>query len=422
MSQLQFIQTDNIDATNRRPKPFANLQALSFFSGAMGLDLGLGQAGIKTILASEIDPVARETIQTNCPYIPLVGDIRNETAASIRKQAGLSAKSPIDLVVGGPPCQAFSTIGRRGGFNDVRGNVFLVFLNLLVDLSPHYIVLENVRGLLSASMPSPQTDNQTQKPIRGDALHHILAVLENAGYRITFNLYNAANFGTPQKRERLILMGVRDHAYNALPHLMPTHSEHARFNLPRWNTLRAAFAGLENIQHHYLQFPEKRLKYYRMLQPGQYWRHLPVPYQKEALGRAYDSGGGRTGFLRRLAWDEPSPTLVTSPTMPATDLAHPEENRPLSVEEYKRIQEFPDDWIICGRLVDQYRQLGNAVPVGLGRAIGNCIQNHFRGQIRVPPETFPFSRYRNTDEQSWNLIYLKNQKRAQQTQLEFSLA
>ena len=120
------------------------------------------------------------------------------------------------------------------------------------------------------------------------------------------------------------------------------------------------------------------------------------------MGKSFFAGGGKTGFYRRLGWNKPSPTLVTDPTMPATDLAHPEKNRPLSIQEYKRIQQFPDDWILCGNLRQQYKQVGNAVPVGLGKAIGKLIVNHhLRKKIKVI-NNFKYSRYLNTSDADWN--------------------
>jgi DNA (cytosine-5)-methyltransferase 1 len=171
--------------------------------------------------------------------------------------------------------------------------------------------------------------------------------------------------------------------------------------LPKWNTFKNAVSGLEDVQHQHLNFPEDRLKYYRMLGPGEYWKNLPLDLQKEALGKSFYAGGGKTGFLRRLAWDKPSPTLVTHPAMPATDLAHPVENRPLSIQEYKRVQQFPDDWVICGSLVDQYKQIGNAVPTGLGEAIGKLILKHSNGESISNIEGFPYSRYKDTDHRTW---------------------
>jgi DNA (cytosine-5)-methyltransferase 1 len=137
------------------------------------------------------------------------------------------------------------------------------------------------------------------------------------------------------------------------------------------------------------------------LKPGQNWKNLSKEDQKEALGKSYYLGGGKTGFFRRLSWDRPAPTVVTHPAMPATDLAHPVEDRPLSVQEYKRIQEFPDEWQIQGSILDQYRQIGNAVPVNLGKAVGDLVMSALLGKIILPVKDFKYSRYNNTSDSLW---------------------
>ena len=385
--------------------PLPALKALSFFSGAMGLDQGLEKSGIHVLLACEMDKACRRTIAANRPEIGLLGDIWQYSADDIRQAAGLSPKDDIDLMVGGPPCQAFSTAGARRGFEDVRGNAFLRYIEIILALRPQYAVIENVRGLLSAPMThTPHAERggswQPEPQERsGGALFHVLQMLRAGGYGVSFNLYNAANFGVPQSRERVVLICSRDG--EKLPHLMPTHSQDGSLGLPQWRTLREALQGLDPTAGDHAFFPPERLRFYRLLGPGQYWKHLPAHLHREALGGSFASGGGKTGFLRRLDWDKPSCTLVTSPTMPATDICHPEEHRPLSVQEYKRIQQFPDDWVVCGSLVDQYKQLGNAVPVGLGEAIGRAILAHRAGQKAQPPTGFLFSRYKCTDEVSW---------------------
>jgi len=391
----------------RRSFSKPSLKALSFFSGCMGLDLGLEKEGIKVILACEIDSAARKTIETNRPDIALIGDIRDYSATAIREKAGLSSEEEIDVIVGGPPCQAFSSAGKRQGFNDERGNVFLTFIDLIVELKPRFAVIENVRGLLSAPLkhrPHEMRGNNypslSQDEQRGGALLFITRKLKEAGYSVSFNLYNAANFGSPQQRERVVIACSRDG--EKLPYLTPTHSEKGLYGLPHWRTLRDALAGLPD-KHQFIKFPEKRIRYYKLLKPGQCWRDLPVELHQEALGASYHAGGGKTGFYRRLAWDKPAPTLVTHPAMPATDLAHPEENRPLSIEEYKRIQEFPDDWVIAGSLLDQYRQVGNAVPCSLGRAIARMLLNHLKGETPTIYPDFPYSRYHKTDDVSWTI-------------------
>lgn len=386
------------------------LVALSFFSGALGLDIGLEKEGIEVRLASEIDSATRKTIASNKPDIGLIGDINEYSAHEIRDAANISNDTKIDLIVGGPPCQAFSTAGKRSGFEDKRGNVFLTFIDRIIDLDPTYAVIENVRGLLSAPLlhvPHSERLSLNRKlskqESKGGALDYILKKLKESGYSVSFNLYNAANFGSPQKRERVVLLCSKTE--QKIPFLEPTHSEDSKYNLPPWNTVKNAFRGLDSIKHNHINFPEKRLRFYRLLKEGQYWKHLPIELQAEALGDAFHSGGGKTGFYRRIAWNQPSPTLVTNPTMPATDLCHPSIDRPLSIEEYKRIQEFPDDWKLEGTLIDQYRQVGNAVPISLGRAIGRWIINHMNSKPIKNYEGFQYSRYKDTDEITWRKEY-----------------
>jgi DNA (cytosine-5)-methyltransferase 1 len=247
----------------------------------------------------------------------------------------------------------------------------------------------------------------TLDELPGGALHFILSVIQQAGYAYTFNLYNAANFGSPQVRERVVIVCSRDG--KKAPYLPPTHSETGAHGLHRWKTFREATSDIR--EHHHINFPEKRLMYYRMLKEGQNWRSLPDDLQKEALGNAYFAGGGKTGFLRRLSWDKPAPTLVTHPAMPATDLAHPEEDRPLSIEEYKRLQEFPDDWQVAGPLIEQYRQIGNAVPVSLGTAIGKLILQLLRDEPVESIPGFRYSRYRHTSDSEWLTGFLNNSKK-----------
>lgn len=375
------------------------VKCLSFFSGALGLDLGLEAAGIRPLLACEVDGKCRETITANRPEIGLIGDIRDYTASQIKKMAGLDTGEDVDLIVGGPPCQAFSTAGKRRGFEDERGNVFLRYLDLIEEIRPKFAVIENVRGILSAPLEHVPWKDRAGKPMekrnmKGGALAHILERLKAAGYGVTFNLYNSANFGSPEIRERVIFICCRDGS--KAPWLVPTHSENGEHGLPLWRTLRDAIGDLKEKDQIHADFPEKRLRWYRMLKEGQNWRNLPEHLQREAIGKSYEAAGGKTGFLRRLSWGKPSPTLVTFPAMPATDLAHPDKDRPLSIQEYKRIQEFPDDWILCGSLSDQYRQIGNAVPVSLGRAVGKLIMSLLN---HVPVREFAgfkYSRYLNT--------------------------
>lgn len=394
----------NLKVTKNKPI------ALSFFSGAMGLDLGIEKAGFDIRLTCEADKYCRQTIAINKPSVALLGDINQYTADDILNAAKIPKDTEIDLMIGGPPCQAFSTAGKRKAFQDDRGNVFLKYIELALELKPKYFIIENVRGLLSCPLDHrPHSERGDGYPdlkedeLKGGALNFILSRLQHSGYSYSFNLYNSANFGTPQSRERVIIICSRDG--KKPPYLSPTHSENGEFGLPVWRTIREKLQGIEH--HDHLNFPEKRLKYYRMLKPGQNWRDLPEELQKEAMGKSYYSGGGKTGFLRRLSWDKPAPTLVTHPAMPATDLAHPEEDRPLSIQEYKRIQEFPDNWKLAGPLLQQYKQIGNAVPISLGEAVGKLVINLLINEDIPVFDGFKYSRYRNTSCKEWEQDFSK---------------
>lgn len=382
------------DDHERRTDDLPDIVALSFFSGAMGLDIGMSQGGIHALLACEFNKYCRMTIAQNAPEMALIGDINKYEPEEILRMAKIPKGRQVDVIFGGPPCQAFSTAGARRALDDERGNVFLRYIAIVKQIRPTYVVIENVRGLLSA--PFPYKD--IKEPIKGGALCVILDSLHEAGYTFSFELYNAANFGAPQIRERVVIIGKL--GKEKVPYLSPTYDEHGKYGLPVWRTLRDALK--ENIeQHHYIDFPEKRLKFYRMLKEGQYWKDLPADAQKEAMGAKLKLGGGKTGFYRRLNYSKPSPTLVTNPTMPATDLCHPTENRPLSVEEYRKIQEFPDNWMICGPILEQYKQIGNAVPIKLGEAIAKTIIADMKGEYLPQYKNFQYSRYKNTNETAW---------------------
>jgi DNA (cytosine-5)-methyltransferase 1 len=393
-----------------------NRPYLSFFSGALGLDIGLERAGLQPLSVNEFDPVICKTIRANRPHLRLYDfDIRRLSATFLCKDLGIH-RGDLFAIVGGPPCQAFSTAGRRLGLNDDRGNVFLHFIHLILELQPKYAIFENVRGLLSAPLrhrphelrgsghPSLQDD---EKP--GGALLHILNLLEGGGYSTTFTLYNSANYGVPQIRERLIFFASREGA--AVPFIPPTHSETGRNGLPRWRTVRQTLKRCSKKTDECGKFPEKRMQYFNMLKAGQNWRDLPTRLQRVAMGESWYANGGKTGFYRRLAWDKPSPTLVTRPTMPATALCHPEEPRPLSVCEYAAIQTFPDDYLFVGNLDDRYRQIGNAVPPLFGEGIGKHILKFDNGEVDEVRFSQRFSRYVGTDHQSWRASVDSGQKK-----------
>lgn len=345
---------------------------VSLFSGALGLDLGLEQAGFKIAVAVESNRFAAETIRKNRPDIQVIErDVRKVRAEEILKAAGVK-KGEIAVVTGGPSCQSFSTVGGRESLADPRGGLFREFLRLVRALQPRFFVMENVRGILSAAIrhrplaergpgyPPLEPDERL-----GSALKVVLQSLRRTQYRVVFDLLNTADFGVPQVRQRVVFLGSRDGEDVVLP--KPTHT------LANWVTLRQALAGLKEADPEHSSIPPGKAKFLQLVPPGGNWKDLPPRLQEKALGRAFVSWGGRSGFCRRLHWDAPAPALTTRPDSKATMLCHPDELRPLSVGEYARLQQFPDGWQFAGGTPQKYKMIGNAVPVGLGLAIGQAL-------------------------------------------------
>lgn len=383
---------------------------ISTFSGAMGMDNGLEKAGFDIRLAVEIEKAMCDTIRLNKPSLPLIyDDIRNYDGNDLLQRAGLKS-GELFLLCGGPPCQAFSTAGKRRGLDDERGNVFLKFISLVGEMRPKYFLIENVRGLLSASYTPPDAPSGYLAE-KGSALAYILSQIEEIGYSYSFTLYDAANYGVPQHRERVVIIGSRENY--RIPLVPPTHNEHGTDGLKPWVTLKSAIANLESCTAGVI--PAKRRKFYEFLSAGQNWKDLPEALKQEAMGRSYVLQGGKTGFYRRLSWDKPSPTLVTCPTMPATELCHPDEIRPLSIEEYARIQMFPDTWKFSGNLAAVYKQIGNAVPVGLAEAVGrhilwfDSLNDDAKKDVCQAPVEFSsqYSRYKGTTDKDFAHLMLK---------------
>lgn len=355
---------------------------ISIFSGAMGLDLGLERAGFVTKIAIDIDKSACATIRRNRPNLPIIeGDINKIAADEILEEAGLK-RGEVTLLAGGSPCQSFSTAGRRRAFDDIRGKVLLRFIELVEEIQPKYFLLENVRGILSAKIKSRPSNEIGEgfPPLqedekKGSVLRYILERLEKTGYKINFDLLNSADYGVPQNRERVVFIGCRSNTPVILP--KPTHSKNPKSGQKPWKTFGDLIEELGTVEHTYKPYGSDRMKYMRLIpRGGGNWRDLPKEVVIEAMGKAYYSGGGKVGFFRRISLDKPSPTLLTSPTHKSTNLGHPLEDRPLSIEEYRAIQEFPPDWIIHGSIADQYKQIGNAVPVGLAYCLGCSIVEH----------------------------------------------
>ncbi|MCL1464094.1 DNA cytosine methyltransferase [Argonema galeatum] len=367
--------------------------SISLFAGAFGLDLGIEQAGFHTIIVVEKDRDATKTIALNRPHLQestVPREIEKVSTQDLLAEGGRVLKldrvlrpGEVDLVTGGPPCQPFSTAGKRGSVIDPRGSLFMQFIRIVKEVQPRFFLMENVRGLLSAPIRHRPINQRGKNypplepdEMSGAALRVVLAEMKELGYSVVYNLLEAADYGVPQNRERVIFIGSRDSEAATFP--LAKYSKNGK-SLPKWRTLRDALTSLVDPEIEFIAYSESRLKYLKLLKAGQKWRDLPAELIKEAMGGAYNSGGGKVGFYRRLSWDKPSPTVTTSPHQKATDMCHPVELRPLSVGECAKIQTFPDRWIFHGSVTSKYKQIGNAVPVLLAKEIGSYLFDLIQG-------------------------------------------
>lgn len=369
--------------------------AISLFSGALGLDIGLDRAGFSICVAIENDKYAVETIKKNKNKLKkskgmeiIDRDIHDVKTKEILEKCDLGV-GEVTLVTGGPACQTFSTAGSRASLGDPRGNLFVQYIRIIKEAKPRFFVMENVKGILSAAIKhrplnqrGPGFPQLTPDEELGSGFKEILTELKKTGYYIVFGLLNSADFGVPQKRERLIILGSRDGEPISLP--FSTYSKQGGGNRKKWISLAEGLQSLKDDQPEFRAFTDEQVKYLKMIPEGGNWHNLPKHLQKKAIGGAYNSWGGRGGFLRRLSWNEPSPALTTNPNGRATMLCHPTIARPLSLREYARIQQFPDNWKFSGSLSHKYIQIGNAVPVGLGEAIGKALIESMNPRAKSP--------------------------------------
>ena len=335
-----FIDVDEVVA--KRP-----YNSIELFAGAGGLALGLEKAGFKEQALVEIDKYAAETLRKNRPdWNVLEEDIIKIAEEGIRKY--LPRNIEIDFVSGGYPCQAFSYAGHKMGLEDVRGTMFYYFAQIVDELRPKVFLAENVKGLISHD--------------KGKTLQTMVDIYEDLGYTVTPHMVRAVDYNVAQKRERVIIIGIRNDI--DIEYKLPKPYE---YQPVLRDVLRDVPKSLGE------KYPVKKHKVLEQVPPGGYWRDLPEEVAKAYMGKSFYSGGGRTGMARRISWDEPCLTLTCSPAQKQTERCHPDETRPFTVREYARIQSFPDDWDFTGSMGQQYKQIGNAVPVEMAKAIGLSI-------------------------------------------------
>ena len=361
---------------------------VSLFTGAMGLDLGFEQSGFEVRVAVDKDKYAEATIHANHPEIPVVREnISNVSGSLILEKAGLAA-GEVTVLTGASPCEPFTTIGKRMSLADTRASLIDEFIRIVLEVQPKYWVFENVPGLTWAAKKHISFYERTspgykaesdEKP--GSAWEDILTAFQATGYEVEYGILNALDYGTPQKRKRLIVIGSSEGKVQ-LPepsHGSPFSSAVLQGDLEPWPTVRDAIRNFRDPYPESMKFPAWG-KYLEHVPEGGCWRDLPGELQEMAIGKAYESTGGRTGFLRRLSWSKASPTLVDSPITRAACLCHPELTRPLTVGEYHRLQGFPDSWKVEGPLGTKYRLIGQATPVALAGAVAEAILIHARNK------------------------------------------
>lgn len=337
----------------------------------MGLDLGLEQTGRFRLLACvERIPAFCETIRINRE----AGRIGSPRLRIYQKDVALLKSSQLladfnlpfgelDAIVGGPPCQAFSVFGKRRGLADERGKLILEFIRLVKEIQPRVFLMENVRGLLSMK----STDNS----LKGSLFAMVQEQFNKIGYRTDCFVVNSVNYGAPQIRERILLFGNR---YNRVAEFFPpTHSDRPEDKLLPFATLGNAIRGKPDRDPTVLPFSARKLRYLAMVPPGGNWRSLPVDIQKESMGKSFYLKGGRSAHWRKLSYDFPCPTIMTLPNHAGTSMCHPELLRPLTIGECARVQGFPDDWMFFGTAAEKYQQVGNAVPIVLGKLAGAAL-------------------------------------------------
>lgn len=317
-----------------------NITNIELFAGGGGLALGLEEAGIEGVAFVEFDHDACKTLRANRPNWNVIED-------DVTNVDFTEFKGKVDLVSGGAPCQAFSYAGKRLGFGDTRGTLFAQFARCIKETEPKMFLFENVKGLLTHD--------------RGRTFKTIKHEFESLGYKAHYKVLNAAYFGVGQKRQRLIVIGIRNDLKDKVKFTYPKPDQ----------TMTVLKDVLKNVPDSPFQpYSEKKKQVMELVPAGGCWVDLPDELAKEYMGKSYYSGGGKRGMARRISWDEPCLTLTTSPSQKQTERCHPDETRPFTVREYARIQSFPDDWKFEGSLGQQYKQIGNAVPVELARRLG----------------------------------------------------
>jgi len=313
-------------------------------SGAGGLSKGFIDCGFKAVLLNDTDTHCVETLKLN------------HHDANIIKSSMLDLKldeykNKIDVLMGGVPCQSFSQAGKRKGINDSRGKLILHFINMINVLNPNVFIIENVQGLVTHN--------------NGNTLQMVLDKINEIGRYVTkYKVLNANDYSVPQNRNRLIIVGIKK-------------TMNKVFNFPQPHEYKPVLQDvLKNCpQSPGMTYSKEKYDIMKIVPEGGCWVNIPSEIAKKYMGNSYYSSGGKRGVLKRLDRQKPCLTLLTTPSGKQTERCHPIETRPLQLLEYARIQTFPDDYKFSGSIYQVYKQIGNAVPINLAKAIAEEVKN-----------------------------------------------
>jgi DNA (cytosine-5)-methyltransferase 1 len=364
------------------------LTAIDLFAGAGGLSEGFRMEGFQILAANDFDKDASATYKLNHPEVNFLdGPIQDITGKDFLKKANIK-KGELDVLIGGPPCQAFSVYNHQRGFHDERSGLFREYIRIVEALEPKMIVMENVTGMSSLE--------------KGKAITEIHASLEKLGYNVEHKILKAEEYGVPQERRRIIFLGVLENCTIQWPE--PTHAKDGDKTFKRFNTVWDAISDLPVLkidegfeEGNYNSVPLSNLQKYlrkksnnifnhyaphlapinmhrmQFIPQGGSWRDIPQELLPAGMKRAKRSD--HTKRYGRLMKEGLSSTILTRCDPHWGAYIHPTQDRTLTVREAARLQTFPDRIKFSGSRVEQYRQVGNAVPPLLGKAIAESVKN-----------------------------------------------
>lgn len=364
---------------------------IDLFCGAGGLSAGLEMAGFRVVVGNDHFEAAGETFSKTHPHATFIpGPIQELSVEKLLEVSGLQP-GELKVLVGGPPCQAYSVYNHQRGMHDERASLFKEYLRIVEGMQPEWIVMENVAGIFSIG--------------GGEAVHAIKSELRALGYEVKEQVLKAEEFGVPQERRRVVFIGNR----MGLPvsHPSPTHgpgdgllpyvtihdaisdlpclengetaneapyASEAKGAFQRW-----ARGNLTEVRNHSApKLGKINLDRMKHIPQGGSWRDIPFDLLPAGMKRAKRSD--HTKRYGRMKWKAQSCTILTKCDIHWGAYIHPEQDRAISVREAARLQSFPDWFEFTGSKTDQYVQVGNAVPPLLGKAIGDHLKSLFSSE------------------------------------------